>query len=142
MKKIAYIFTAAAVAFSMTACHEKTEKSDIPTDSAETVSAPHADVDTLLVITMPANSIWGHLGEDTGMSVLEFVTDDGDTLYINRSNEDTGQDGIIQGSIRNYTDHFCITVTDDSTNLIKAVNVTELQEIWAEAKDGEIENTK
>ena len=91
---------------------------------------------------MPDNCIWGHMGEDTGMSVLEFITDDGDTLYINKTNDRTGEDGIIQGSIRNYTDRFCITVADDSTNLIKAVNVTELQEIWAENKDGELPNDR
>ena len=142
MKKTAYLLTAAAVAFSLASCHEKTQKDETGTDSTDTVAAPVSDVDTLLVITMPSNCIWGHMGEDTGMSVLEFVTDDGDTLYINKTNDQTGQDGIIQGSIRNYTDRFCITVTDDSTNLVKAVNVTELQEIWAEAKDGEMEKRK
>lgn len=90
------------------------------------------NTDTLLVITMPDSALWGHLGEGTGMSVLEFVTDAGDTLYINKESETSGNLGIIYGSIRNYTDRFCITTTDDGNALIKAVNVTEMQELWSE----------
>ena len=142
MKKTAYILTAAAVLFSLASCHDKTQGDENKRDSIDSIAPAGPSVDTLLVITMPDNCIWGHTGEDTGMSVLEFITDDGDTLYINKTNDRTGEDGIIQGSIRNYTDRFCITVADDSTNLIKAVNVTELQEIWAENKDGELPNDR
>lgn len=142
MKKTAYILTAAAVLFSLASCHDKTQGDENKRDSIDSIAPAGPGVDTLLVITMPDNCIWGHMGEDTGMSVLEFITDDGDTLYINKTNDRTGEDGIIQGSIRNYTDRFCITVADDSTNLIKAVNVTELQEIWAENKDGELPNDR
>lgn len=142
MKKTAYILTAAAVLFSLASCHDKTQGDENKRDSIDSIAPAGPGVDTLLVITMPDNCIWGHMGEDTGMSVLEFITDDGDTLYINKTNDRTGDDGIIQGSIRNYTDRFCITVADDSTNLIKAVNVTELQEIWAENKDGELPNDR
>ena len=142
MKKTAYILTAAAVLFSLASCHDKTQGDENKRDSIDSIAPAGPSVDTLLVITMPDNCIWGHMGEDTGMSVIEFITDDGDTLYINKTNDRTGEDGIIQGSIRNYTDRFCITVADDSTNLIKAVNVTELQEIWAENKDGELPNDR
>lgn len=142
MKKTAYILTAAAVLFSLASCHDKTQGDENKRDSIDSIAPAGPSADTLLVITMPDNCIWGHMGEDTGMSVLEFITDDGDTLYINKTNDRTGEDGIIQGSIRNYTDRFCITVADDSTNLIKAVNVTELQEIWAENKDGELPNDR
>ena len=142
MKKTAYILTAAAVLFSLASCHDKTQGDENKRDSIDSIAPAGPSVDTLLVITMPDNCIWGHMGEDTGMSVLECITDDGDTLYINKTNDRTGEDGIIQGSIRNYTDRFCITVADDSTNLIKAVNVTELQEIWAENKDGELPNDR
>ena len=142
MKKTAYILTAAAVLFSLASCHDKTQGDENKRDSIDSIAPAGPSVDTLLVITMPDNCIWGHMGEDTGMSVLEFITDDGDTLYINKTNDRTGEDGIIQGSIRNYTDRFCITVADDSTNLIKAVNVTELHEIWAENKDGELPNDR
>lgn len=142
MKKIAYIFAAAAVLFSLASCHDKTQGDETKRDTIDSIAPQGPCLDTLLVITMPENCIWGHMGEDTGMSVLEFITDDGDTLYINKSNDRTGEAGIIQGSIRNYTDRFCITVADDSTNLIKAVNVTELQEIWAENKDGELSNDR
>ena len=88
--------------------------------------------DTLLVITMPDNAIWGHLGENSGMSVLEFITDNGDTLYLSKESEITGQAGAIYGSIRNCTDRFCVTTTDDGATLLKAINVTEMQETWAD----------
>lgn len=81
---------------------------------------------------MPEDALWGHLGERTGMSVLEFITDKGDTLYINKESEITGKPGIIYGSIRNYTDRFCLTTTDGGETLVKAVNVTEMQELWTE----------
>ena len=127
-----------AVTMTLSGCHGTTDgnTTGIDSDSIQKTKLPSED--TLLVITMPENSIWGHLGEDTGMSVLEFITDDGDTLYVNKTNEQTGQDGQLMGSVRNYTDRFCMQLTPDSQTLIKAVNVTELQDIWSSGKD--IEN--
>lgn len=117
---------------SIGACHEgRTSDVHNPSEAKEKMSASPSR-DTLLVITMPENALWGHLGEGTGMSVLEFITDKGDTLYINKESEITGKPGIIYGSIRNYTDRFCLTTTDGGETLVKAVNVTEMQELWTE----------
>lgn len=132
MRKIHYIFTVAVCCMSMISCTPGGKQEDV---SAGTVSADTADVhdaDTLLLITMPKDAIWGHLGEATGMSVIEFITDDGDTLYLRKESEITGRSGIIYGSIRNYTDRFCITTTDGGETLLKAVNVSQMQELWAE----------
>ena len=81
---------------------------------------------------MPKNALWGHLGEATGMSVIEFITDSGDTLYLKKEREITGRSAVIYGSIRNYTDRFCLTTTDGGEALLKAVNVSQMQELWAE----------
>ncbi len=132
MRKTAYIFTALVCAMSIGACHEgRTSDEHHPSEAKEKMSDTPSR-DTLLVITMPENALWGHLGEGTGMSVLEFITDKGDTLYINKESEITGKPGIIYGSIRNYTDRFCLTTTDGGETLVKAVNVTEMQELWTE----------
>lgn len=117
---------------SIGACHNgrTPDEQYQPDTQAKTVHTPTRD--TLLVITMPENALWGHLGEGTGMSVLEFITDKGDTLYIKKESEITGKPGVIYGSIRNYTDRFCLTTTDGGETLVKAVNVTEMQELWTE----------
>lgn len=117
---------------SIGACHNgrTPDEQYQPDTQAKTAHTPTRD--TLLVITMPENALWGHLGEGTGMSMLEFITDKGDTLYIKKESEITGKPGVIYGSIRNYTDRFCLTTTDGGETLVKAVNVTEMQELWTE----------
>lgn len=132
MRKLTYIFSAFVWGLVIISCHDgKTEGVSSKATESQIQPTSHQP-DTLLVITMPDNAIWGHLGEGTGMSVLEFITDAGDTLYINKESEITGHTGIIYGSIRNYTDRFCITTTDGGASLLKAVNVTEMQEIWSD----------
>lgn len=146
MKRTAYISILFILAAGICSCEkEKTCGDANQIAGQEVVSGPQGapsgvHMDTLLVIAMPDNAIWGHLGEGTGMSVLEFITDSGDTLYINKESEYTGQEGCIQGSIRNYTDRYCITTTDSGQTLVKAVNVTQLQEIWSDAAYSEREN--
>ena len=132
MRKIAYIFTIIICGMGIESCHdERIQTESHIQDSIKNSSATHS-TDTLLVITMPEDALWGRLGEGTGMSVLQFITDNGDTLYINKESEITGRAGTIYGGIRNYTDRFCITTTDGGTALLKAVNVTELQETWTD----------
>lgn len=132
MKRIAYIFAAIMCGLYMISCtpaskHEAASSKETPVSGTDAI-----DTDTLLLITMPKDALWGHLGEATGMSVIEFITDGGDTLYLKKESELTGRSGIIYGSIRNYTDRFCITTTDGGETLLKAVNVSQMQELWAE----------
>lgn len=133
MKKKALILAIMGLAM-MSACDKHGQESNIDNESHATqhdsVTAAH---DTLLVITAPDNAIWGHLGEGTAMSVIEFITDNGDTLTLTKTDEFTGQEGRIIGSLRNMTDRFCIVANTDSTSLVKAINVTEMQETWADA---------
>lgn len=132
MRKAAYVISVIIWGLVIISCHDgKTEGVSSKAEATHNLPSTN-NSDTLLVITMPENAIWGHLGEGTGMSVLEFITDAGDTLYINKESDITGHIGIIYGSIRNYTDRFCITTTDGGESLLKAVNVTEMQEIWSD----------
>ena len=87
-------------------------------------------VDTLPPTLIPDSTLWGHLGEGTGMSVLEFITDAGDTLEVYRTNQLTGQDGILSGDIRVASDHFAVTLQNDGASLLTAINVSQLTQHW------------
>lgn len=132
MRKSVSIFAAVICGICTMSCSNGNAEGTQNTPGNARMGSTGTKTDTLLVITMPQDAIWGHLGEATGMSVLEFITDSGDTLYINKESEITGRAGVIYGSIRNYTDRFCITTTDGGSTLLKAVNITEMQDLWAE----------
>ena len=96
------------------------------------------EVDSTQVIpALPDSTIWGHLGEDTGMSTLQFITDQGDTLDIYRSSQYTGEDGNLMGEVRNYTDRFAITLTEGGETMLTAINATQLAQEW-KTKNGSI----
>ncbi len=86
-------------------------------------------------VQLPDTAFYGHLGEGTGMSCLQLVTDGGDTLVLNKADEKTGGYGIILGEIANYTDRFAITTTDDCRNVRVAVNVSQLMGGWQSVAD-------
>lgn len=79
---------------------------------------------------IPDTAFYGHLGEGTGMSCLQLVTDGGDTLILNKTDEKSGADGLILGEIANYTDRFSITTCDDNQSVSVALNVTQLAKEW------------
>ena len=114
---------------SLAACNKHEQSGVVPSDEKDSISVVH---DSLLVVVAPDDAIWGHLGEGTAMSSVEFVTEAGDTLYLSKSDELSGREATILGSLRNFTDRFCIVVNADTSALVKAINVTEMQEIWAE----------
>ena len=116
MKKM--LFLALAI-MAATACkREKTEESVTTADKTETIEAEKD------------STLWGHLGEDTGMGTLQFVTDQGDTLSIFRTDQLTGEDGLFLGEVRNYTDRFAITLKSDGETLLTAINTTQLAQRW------------
>lgn len=95
------------------------------------------------VVTLPDSTLWGHMGEDTGMSVLQFITDEGDTLEVYRTDPFSGEDGRLAGSIRNYTDRFALTMTSyDNIDgyesgiaaLSVAINASQLASTWKSEK--------
>lgn len=84
---------------------------------------------------LPDSALYGHLGEGTGMSCLELVTNDGDTLVLNKTNEKTGRDGIILGEIANYTDQFSILTSNDNQSVAIAININQLTQGWQSHTD-------
>ena len=132
MRKSVSIFAAVICGICTMSCSNGNAEGKQSTPEHAGLLSTGTKIDTLLVITMPEDALWGRFGEGTGMSVIQFITDNGDTLYINKESEITGRAGTIYGGIRNYTDRFCITTTDGGTTLLKAVNVTELQETWTD----------
>lgn len=84
----------------------------------------------------PDTAFYGHLGEGTGMSCLELVTESGDTLVLNKIDERTGDPGRILGEIANYTDRYAITTRNDGQSVLVALNVSQLvQREWASDAD-------
>ena len=82
-------------------------------------------------IILPAdNAVYGHLGEGTGMSVLEFITNDGDTLALTKTNEETDEDGIILGEIANYTDQYAVVTANNNQSVAIAINISQLAKSW------------
>lgn len=90
--------------------------------------------DTVVVTIVPDSTLWGRLGEDTGMSTLQFITNRGDTMDIYRTNQYTGEDGLLLGEIRDLKDRFAITVAADGESLLTAVNVSQLMQRWQTEK--------
>lgn len=85
-------------------------------------------------IILPADeAVYGHLGEGTGMSVLEFITNDGDTLELTKTNEETDEDGIILGEIANYTDQYAVITANDNQSIDIVLNVSQLARSWQSA---------
>lgn len=83
-------------------------------------------------------AFYGHLGEGTAMSSLELVTDDGDTLVLSKTKEETGDLGRILGEIANYTDRYAITTCDDGRSVCVALNIDQLaQRKWQSETDGQ-----
>lgn len=106
-------------------------------------AAPQEEVqeDTVEVALVPDSTLWGHLGEDTGMSTLQFITDKGDTLEIYRTNQYTGEDGQLMGEIRNLKDQFAVTLAADGESLLTAINASQLMRKW-QAEKGEMQIEK
>ena len=115
-------------ALALTSCkdwwkHDTTSQEE-NSDSTE-VTVP----ETLI----PDSTIWGHLGEDTGMSALQFITDKGDTMEVYRTSQYTGEDGKLLGDIRELTDHFALTLREGNETLGTAVNASQLERLWKQA---------
>lgn len=90
-----------------------------------------------MTVCPPDSAFYGHLGEGTGMSCLELITDGGDTLALNKTNEKTGEPGRILGEIANYTDQYAITTCDDDQSVNVALNINQLaQRKWQSDTDG------
>lgn len=95
--------------------------------------------DTTSISLEGDTTIWGYMGESTGMSALEFITDANDTMEIYRTNQQNGTDGTLIGQIRNATDRFAITLQEDGESMLTAINSTQLTTKWRCDKGGTME---
>ena len=84
---------------------------------------------------LPDSTIYGILGEATGMSCIQLITESGDTLVLNKESEYTGEAGRIVGSIENYSDRFAIVATEDTQSIRIAINLTQLAQAWNSDSD-------
>ncbi len=86
--------------------------------------------DDTVIVHIPDTAFYGHLGEGTGMSCLELITEEGDTMVLNKTDEDSGEDGVILGAVANYTDRFAIVTHNDNQSIKVALNMNELEQKW------------
>lgn len=98
-------------------------------------SKDYMEMSDSVTTILPDTAFYGHIGESTGMSVLEFITENGDTLILNKTDEETGNPGQILGDIRNYTDQYAIIRNNNLQSIRIALNITQLIQEWQSSTD-------
>ena len=89
---------------------------------------PTPDVTIVPVHEMPSIcEAHGIIGDGSSMNVIEFVSDDGDTLYINKSGQEV-MGGLVVGDELEVI----YNVTKEDVFASVAVNLTSLQHIWSQ----------
>ena len=69
----------------------------------------------------------GRIGEGTSMNMLEFISDDGDTIYV------TMNDQMVRGGMRVGDEiEIIYNVAKDDNRGAVAVNLTALQHVWVQ----------
>lgn len=76
------------------------------------------------------SALYGKLGEGTGMSCIEIITDQGDTLTLNKINEANGTAGIILGGTEHYNDPLTVTTDAQKESILTLVNLRTLTKKW------------
>ncbi len=115
MKKINVLLLAFA-ALLLVSCDEKKSPSQTP----EVTVVPVHDLPGIC-------EAHGIIGEGSSMNVIEFINDNGDTLYINKSGQDV-MGGLVVGDELEVI----YNVTKDDVFASVAVNLTSLQHIWSQ----------
>lgn len=123
MKYNRYFYFALPLLF-LTGCFEKKER--------PVAEDPYEIVINDVQGTVKDTVLTGYLGEETGMSSLQLITDFGDTLSISKTKSD-GTNGIMLGEVRNYEDRVMILANQDEDQnlfLISFLNITQLEGVW------------
>lgn len=84
------------------------------------------------------STMWGHMGEGTSMNVIEFITLDGDTLYLCREDANTGQMAQMLGDLRNANDLLAITTlkgNEEEPVIATCINTTQMMGVWKNGKE-------
>ncbi len=116
MRKFWLVMTG-AVLLGLLSCEEK--KKNEPTDPA---------VEIVPVKEMPSIvEAHGTIGDGSSMNVIEFINDDGDTLYISKNGQ-----SVMGGVVAGDEVEVIYNVADDDIFASVAVNLTSLQHIWTQ----------
>lgn len=104
------------------------KKTSGDTDGPDTLG-----IDTVAIIIEQDSTLLGHMGEESGMSVMQFISDNGDTISLIRSDEADGS--LMIGSIRNNTDRWAVTLEgepseDGEQTFSTLINVSQLMGTW------------
>lgn len=109
-----------AISAGLGSCRNKNNTQPVPaTDSVQTAT-----------VQTPDTALYGKLGEGTGMSCIEIITRDGDTLTLNKTDENTGFSGKILGGTEHYNDPLTITTNASQESIITLVNLATLSRKW------------
>ena len=111
-----------AAGIYFTSCNGKKEKADAVQSSTTSTDA-----------LIPDTALYGKLGEGTGMSCIEIITDEGDTLTLNKTNETTGEAGILLGGTEHYDDPLTITTDANKERILTLVNLRTLTGKWQDS---------
>lgn len=128
MRKALFIPSILLLLFFVVACKQQPKPEE--TDPVNLDSTLVSDTKAAL----PDTTIWGHMGEGTSMNVVEFISNNGDTLYLCKEDLSTGKNAEIMGSLRNETDLLAITIrpTEDTDEapIITCINTTQMLGVW------------
>lgn len=119
---ISSLLLAAGIGFG--SCDKKTERATETQDSTLQKG-----------IVVPDTALYGSLGEGTGMSCVEIITKNGDTLTLNKINENTGEAGVLLGSTERYGDPLTITTDANRESIRTLVNLKTLTQSWQTSPD-------
>ena len=124
MKRIG-LFLGVLLMLTLSSCDEK--KKEVPKPSVEI--KPLDEIPGIF-------EAHGTIGDGTSMNVLEFINDDGDTLYINKNNR-----SVMGGVTVGDEIEVIYNVMQDEIVGSVAVNLTSLQHIWSQrGADGAEQN--
>lgn len=122
MKKT-FLYLLTAIPFFFSSCKGDREKPAVEDPYViPVVSNIHSLRDTVF---------YGVLGEETAMSSIQLITDNGDTVSIYKTGKD-GVEGVLLGDIRNYEDRVAVTahIDDSEIYLTTFLNITQLEDKW------------
>ena len=123
MKKLSLTVLALA-ALMFFSCEEKKKEQD------KTVPTTPPKVKVVALDEIPGIvEAHGTVGDGTSMNVLEFVNDDGDTLYISK-----GAQSVMGGVVAGDELEVIYNVTKEDVVASVAVNLTALQHLWRNAE--------
>lgn len=108
-------------------CKNKVAENNGTNDSAAVDSQKTAVADS---------TMYAILGEGTGMSCVELITDKGDTLNLVKDNEETGQSAVMVGDIE-YGNRYAFTMNKEQESLVTLLNLTQLCHAWVQPIPGQ-----